>query len=219
MNRKEFMTELERLLSCLPDDERQEAVQYYADYFADAGEENEASVIRELGSPEKVAETIKADYYGKTFDEDAYTEKHYMQKKGEDDHREGAEKENNNKPWTNRWVKIALIILIIIAAWPVAAGIVCTVLGILATVVCFFAALVLASVCIMIAGGIIAVSGIALIVVPPAAFILIGIGILLFVLGMAATAGTVKLCIIVYPAMIRGFVNLCRRPFYGKAVS
>ena len=40
MNRMEFMTELERLLADMPEEERQAAVQYYADYFADAGEAN-----------------------------------------------------------------------------------------------------------------------------------------------------------------------------------
>ena len=59
MNRIEFMAELERLLADMPQEERQAAVQYYADYFADAGEENEAEVIRELGRPRKVAESIK----------------------------------------------------------------------------------------------------------------------------------------------------------------
>ena len=49
MNRMEFLTELERLLSGMPEDERQAAVSYYADYLADAGEENEADAIRELG--------------------------------------------------------------------------------------------------------------------------------------------------------------------------
>lgn len=33
MNRVEFMAELERLLADLPEDERQAAVQYYADYL------------------------------------------------------------------------------------------------------------------------------------------------------------------------------------------
>ena len=75
MNRVEFMAELERLLADLPEDERQAAVQYYADYFADAGAENEAEVIRELGSPEKTAESIKADYYGRTFDESRFEHK------------------------------------------------------------------------------------------------------------------------------------------------
>ena len=48
MNRMEFMTELERLLADMPEEERQAAVQYYADYLADAGEENEGDAIREL---------------------------------------------------------------------------------------------------------------------------------------------------------------------------
>ena len=45
MNRMGFMAELERLLADMPEEERQAAVQYYADYFADAGEANEADVI------------------------------------------------------------------------------------------------------------------------------------------------------------------------------
>ena len=40
MNRVEFMAELESLLSAMPEEERQAAVRYYADYFADAGEAN-----------------------------------------------------------------------------------------------------------------------------------------------------------------------------------
>ena len=50
MNRIEFLSELEQRLSGIPEDERQSAIQYYADYLADAGEENEAEAIRELGS-------------------------------------------------------------------------------------------------------------------------------------------------------------------------
>ena len=107
---------------------------------------------------------------------------------------------------------------IVIAVWPVSLGAAGIVLGIVASVVCFFAGLVIAAVCIMIAGVAVAGMGIALFVIPPAAMIVTGVGLLLFAVGLAATVGTVKLCILVYPAMIRGFVNLCRRPFYGKAV-
>ena len=49
MNRMEFMAELERLLADMPEEERQAAVQYYADYLADAGEENETEALREIG--------------------------------------------------------------------------------------------------------------------------------------------------------------------------
>ena len=83
MNRVEFLAELERLLSGMPEEERQAAVQYYADYFADAGEENEQEVIRELGSPEKVAGSIKADYYGTEYNEEKFNRKNYMEKYGQ----------------------------------------------------------------------------------------------------------------------------------------
>ena len=229
MNRVEFLAELERLLADLPEDERQAAVQYYADYFADAGAENEAEVIRELGSPEKTAESIKADYYGRTFDESRFEHKDYMEKYGQQASGQqtsgqqqagpaGASVEGK-KPWTSRGIKILLIVLIAIVVWPVSLGLICAVLGILAAVVCLFAGLVIAAVCVMIAGGVTAVTGLLMSVAyPPAALMTTGIGLLLFVLGLIATVGTVKLCMIVYPAMLRGFVELCRRPIHGKAV-
>lgn len=242
MNRVEFMAELERLLSAMPEEERQAAVRYYADYFADAGEANEAEVIRELGSPEKVAESIKADYYGTEFNESDYEHKDYMEKYGQrssderDNGRENsgagtgqsgaenrggstAENTGNSRPWTSNALKLILIIAIAIILWPVTLGIALTVFGVVVAVVCFFAVLVIAAVSIMIAGGVTVVVGlVAAIAVPPAALVTVGIGILLFVFGLIAAVGAVKLCIIVYPAMLRGFVNLCRRPFYGKAV-
>lgn len=52
MNRKQFMEQLERLLSDISEAERQEALEYYEGYFDDAGPENEGEVIRELGNRE-----------------------------------------------------------------------------------------------------------------------------------------------------------------------
>lgn len=240
MNRKEFMSELERLLADMPEEERQAAVQYYADYFADAGEANEADVIRELGSPEKVAESIKADYYGTEFNESDYEDKDNMEKYGKyssdgnnnsrTDSQAGMDQNGsgdgtgntaggtgNNRPWTSNTLKLILIAAIAIILWPVTLGIAVTVFGIAAAVVCFFAALVIAAVLVMIAGGVAVIAGIAAAAaLPSAALVTAGIGILLFVLGLIATVGTVKLCIIVYPAMLRGFVNICRRPFHGR---
>ena len=61
MNREEFMRQLELLLMNIPENDRLDAIAYYNDYFDDAGVENEQMVIKELGSPEKVAEKIKED--------------------------------------------------------------------------------------------------------------------------------------------------------------
>ena len=60
MNRAEFMRRLTELLGDVSPMEREEAIQYYNDYFDDAGEENEGSVIASLGTPEELARTIKA---------------------------------------------------------------------------------------------------------------------------------------------------------------
>lgn len=64
MNRYDFMRQLEMLLSDITPNERKEALQFYNDYFDDAGAENEQNVIKALGSPAKVAASIKADLTG-----------------------------------------------------------------------------------------------------------------------------------------------------------
>lgn len=64
MNKAEFMRQLESLLQNISEQERQEALQYYDDYFNDAGPENEQSVIEALGNPARVAENIRRDLYG-----------------------------------------------------------------------------------------------------------------------------------------------------------
>ena len=68
MNRIEYMTKLASLLQDIPEVERKDAMKYYNDYFDEAGEENEEQVIREFGTPEEVAENIKADLKVKTED-------------------------------------------------------------------------------------------------------------------------------------------------------
>lgn len=60
MNKAEFIRRLTELLGDVPPAEREAAIQYYNDYFDDAGAENESSVIASLGTPEELARTIKA---------------------------------------------------------------------------------------------------------------------------------------------------------------
>lgn len=61
MGKEEFLRQLEALLSGISEEERKEALAYYRSYFEDAGEPNEASIIAELESPQKVAESILKD--------------------------------------------------------------------------------------------------------------------------------------------------------------
>lgn len=59
MSKKEFLQALEQELQDLPLEEKKSAVQYFSMYFDDAGPEQEAEVIRQLGSPQKVAQEIR----------------------------------------------------------------------------------------------------------------------------------------------------------------
>ena len=61
MNRTDFMRQLESLLQNISASEREEALQYYNDYFDDAGPENEQKVIADLGTPARVAENIRRE--------------------------------------------------------------------------------------------------------------------------------------------------------------
>lgn len=100
MNRTDFMGQLDRLLQDIPSAEREEALQYYNDYFDDAGRENEQAVIKALGNPARVAENIKRDLtesgiriqakasdeaiveYGKVYEEESRQEKETSENSG-----------------------------------------------------------------------------------------------------------------------------------------
>ncbi len=72
MNRIDFMKQLESLLQNISPAEREEALQYYNEYFNDAGVENEQAVIEALGNPAKVAENIKRDINGAGYGDGGY---------------------------------------------------------------------------------------------------------------------------------------------------
>lgn len=57
MTRDEYMTALKNNIQSLTIDEQNEALQYYSDYFDDAGDDEKA--MKELGTPEEVAALIR----------------------------------------------------------------------------------------------------------------------------------------------------------------
>ena len=65
MNKHEFINQLKKHLRKLPFDEIKEAIDYYEQYFDDAGEENEQAVLLELGSSSAVASQLIASYAAK----------------------------------------------------------------------------------------------------------------------------------------------------------
>lgn len=74
MRKDEFLNQLEYLLQDIPEADRKEAMEYYRDYLAEAGSENEEQVIEEFGSPERVAAIIRADVTGNMREGGFFTE-------------------------------------------------------------------------------------------------------------------------------------------------
>lgn len=224
MNRIEFMAELESLLKDIPAEERDEAVQYYRDYFEDAGIENEMQIIAELGSPQKVAQTIKEGLRGKNEESSEYRETGYADTRFEyketPANRNVYENEKKQEK-TNTLIKVLLIIAIVIVGapviLPVALAVICVVFALGVSGFAVLGSLVIAAVCVAIAGIVMAVCGIIQLLAAPAlGLVVCGVGMLLFVLGAVGTVLLVKLCLIVFPVLFRWIVNIVRKPLHRK---
>ncbi len=115
------------------------------------------------------------------------------------------------KPWSNNFLKIFLIVAIIVVGAPVvlplAFAVVCVVLALVFAGFLLLGGLVLAAVAVMISGFVTAVVGIVeLFSFPALGLVACGGGMILCVVGLAATVLLVKLCMIVFPIMFRGIV-------------
>lgn len=225
MNRTEFMKRLRELLSDISEGEREEAINYYEDYFDDAGIENEQEVIAALGSPEKVARTIKEGLNDSNGEQGEFSETGFS----------GYGAPVKDEVGYHGRVKLSdrikslgtpgLILILILAIFalpilvPVLAGIVSVIFGILAAAVALLFALVIAGVTLILAGGTLFGAAVPTLILEPAAgvlmfgcsFLILGIGILLTILGIWVVWK-------VLPPLIRWIVAVCRKPFEKKEV-
>ena len=220
MNRVEFMGQLERLLWDISESDRQDAIAYYNDYFDEAGADNEAQVIQKLGSPGKVAATIKADLHTAGNEQGEYTERGYY---------DGRETVNQNPPvkrmdeerrskHSKRMTGTLLVILIVFAS-PILLGVGGGLLGGLLGLICaVFAVIVAVAVCgvaLPIAGIACVVVGIFRIVFSPAeGLVTTGVGSILLALGILVVILFVWVTFRWIPALFRGCVNLFQRLFH-----
>ena len=202
MSRQEFMERLNRLLSDIPVNERQEALNYYENYFEDAGPENEAKIIEELESPEKVAASIKKDLFGENYGTPG---------------QENKVKDQNTK--TQRNILIALVVILTFPVWVgLAGGLFGAVVGLLAAILGIGAALIACVAVFLVLGCALIGMGIAKIVVGFAALGLVvtGIGMLMFTIGLLGVIALVWILGKLLPWMISAGVDLCRRIFAGR---
>lgn len=75
MSREEYLKALRSKLKKLPNEEIDAALDFYDEYFEEAGEENTAEVVAKLGSPALVASQILAEYAVKGLDNESSTAK------------------------------------------------------------------------------------------------------------------------------------------------
>ena len=226
MNRIEFMTELAALLQDVPVEERKEAMQYYNDYFDDAGEE-EKDVVKELGSPAKVAENIKKDLgiqteissggaqntgANYTGAQDARAQNNGTQNVGTQN---VGTQEHSNHIW-----KIVLIVLVVIFGLPLLLGIGGGVLGLLAGIIATVFAVILTAVLVVITGVLAIVAGVTFLITEPAVGLaLIGGGLIAGVCGVIASVLLVKLCMIAFPAAGRWITKMWNKVKNRKKVA
>lgn len=215
MDRVQFMEQLEKLLSDISENERREALDYYESYFDEAGPEREADVIRELGSPGKVAAIIKEDLrehgeYGEESCHDKSMETQCQEKKSD-------RAERGYRPRPRRGAgAIALIIILLIFLAPFFTGTVGGILGMIVTII-FLPFLIIivtgAAVIGLIVGGLVTLfAGAGVCMANPAMGVLsIGIGCILMAAGLLGTVFLVWFASRLLPRILRGITDFCHR--------
>lgn len=235
MSRWEFMRQLEELLSDISPSEREEALQYYNDYFNDAGKENEPEVMQALGSPEQVAKTVKeglsenggSGVFTETgFKDSTATTQNEMVKSSVNTNSESKQTENNSASSTEKktdlptWA-IVLIIIGCIFLSPFIFGLAVSALGFIFSIVIGALSLVLgfgiAFIALYIAAAILFITGFGCLFGHPlAGMALIGSGCLcagLGILFMLLTVFLVGKCI---PAIFQGIGYIFKKIFGKK---
>ena len=222
MSRKAFMARLDELLADITEAEKDEALSYYEEYFEDAGPENEEEVISSLGSPEKVAATIKAGLSENAqeegeFSETGYTNTYYDVK---DEVATINKRKGLGGLGTGGWVIILILCLFALPILgPLLLGIAGTIFGILVAIAAVIFAVLVTGIALVVAAVAMVAAGFATLFATPlvgvaligAALLVAGIGILIAILGFWVVTKVI-------PPLLRSLVELIRKPFVRKGV-
>lgn len=211
MNAYEYLQALRAALAVLPDDEIDSAMRYYEDYFLDAGDENAAQVIEQLGPPEQVAEAILRDYTGVARRRPERFEEEKAQTV------DGVPLGRDGKPLTrkkgiNPWM-LACIVLLALIFGPVAITVIgAIILAVVGLIVGVAACVVAVPAATLIGGGALVLFSFLLWATPASALATLGAGLVVGAIGLLLVLLVIKLCILFVPPIIRGLVALIRWP-------
>ncbi len=243
MNRDEFMKELDYLLSDIPDGEKADAVEYYRDYLEEAGPENEEQVIREFGSPERIAAIIRSDITGNLEEGGEFTESGYQDERFKDPNYQMAKRyelpeaydeqkdysrrhgrasiNKGRRRNSSRAVKIILWIILFILVSPMLMGIGGGLLGLVSGLFGILAAAVVAvgaiTAAFLVAGfGLLLAGIVSMVIHPLSGILLFGLGILIFGFGLLALAVSMAFYGKFLPFLFRSGVDAISRLIYRR---
>lgn len=240
MNKEEFLRELARLLQNIPDSERIEALQYYEDYFNDAGLENEQKVLEELGTPRKVADTIKdgllanMDCRENAAGSSTGHETIHQNTTGYQSTAGGqsatvyqntvggqnmatyqnppVQKEEGMPVWA-----IVLIVIGCIFCSPVIIALAAVIVAVMSVLFALVIGFGVSCAATLFAGLVVTIMGLGHIIVSPfSGMIVTGVGLICFAVGILFMMITVFLCGCAIPAMCRGIAWICGKIFKSK---
>ncbi|MEG0896382.1 MAG: hypothetical protein RSD01_05715 [Ruthenibacterium sp.] len=231
MNRTEFLAALAAKLVDVTDDEREEAIQYYNEYLDEAGSENEESAIAELGTPEKVANIIRANcgfslksapktppkpeltLDGPQYDTHKTSDPAPTAPPVRDTSAPGSGYQYDGTPRTNSGNggnKLILIVLLVFT-FPIWIGVLGSLFGIIVGLIATVCALLFAGFAVLIAGIVVFAFSIGQLIASPASgLISMGISLLCIALGALLSAGSLWCICKGAPVAIRAIVNLVK---------
>lgn len=199
MDKQTFLRRLEEGLRQLPPEEREDILAYHREYFQDAGPEQEAKVIQELGDPDLLARRLLSEYG--------------EQPPASPPPPPPPSQPQPEAPKKKRPSGVLVAILAVLAApiaLPLAAAL--GAVAIALAVAALSVALVLMAVIVgvLVTGfALVALGFSALLLYPPAALVVLGAGLVCCGLGLFG----VMPVILLIQAMFRGLANLFRKAF------
>lgn len=219
MNKQDFLKQLECLLQNIPEQERVEALQYYNDYFEDAGEENEQAVMEALGNPARVAENIKKDLYQNRYNYGVEQEKVTAGKEIVKYQPETAKVQTSQEAPKKEGLSTGVIVLIVILcvlASPILLGILSGLFGFIGgilitwlTLIICFGAVAIALLAVGIALAVVGVIG--MVSNPLAGLGIVGGGLLVTAVGLSFLMLVVFMAGWATPAAVKGIIWVVRK--------
>ena len=198
MDKQTFLRRLEEGLRQLPPEEREDILAYHREYFQDAGPEQEAKVIQELGDPDLLARRLLSEYGEQPPASPPPPPPSQPQPEA---------------PKKKRPSGVLVAILAVLAApiaLPLAAALGAVAIALAVAALSVALALMAVIVGVLVTGfALVALGFSALLLYPPAALVVLGAGLVCCGLGLFGVMPVVLLI----QAMFRGLANLFRKAF------